>query len=292
MKILLSKLPDSPWWGCGVPSYDDNPAMQLGVKPNQKKLIKERSQLISILKNIDIKVLEIPFPDEFDSEPKKHDFVFIRDPFISDQNGNAIILKMRQPNRISESLVVASLLENLGLNIIHLPDKPNMYAEGGEFYYCAKENILFSGISRNSILGAETVSELLNVDELVILDSSSFHLDTFFTPVLNPNGLICALIVCMEILSSNSVKDLNHFANKKGIPIINVPIQDSIGTKNSPGSFSANALPLPGVLIGPNHFTNRDIDIQLEKMDVMRIVTSTTQFELSGGSIHCITNEI
>ena len=58
------------------------------------------------------------------------------------------------------------------------------------------------------------------------------------------------------------------------------------------GCFAANALPLPGVLISPNHFTDRKIDDKLEKMGVIRIVTRTTQFELSGGSIHCITNEI
>tara|TARA_B100001996_G_scaffold274586_1_gene215336 strand:+ start:4129 stop:5007 length:879 start_codon:yes stop_codon:yes gene_type:complete len=292
MKILLSKLPDSPWWGSGVPSYDDNPAMQLGVKPKQELLIQERNNLISILNKLDIEVIEIPFPEKLNQPPITHDFVFIRDPFISNQNGLAIILNMRQPNRNSESIVVESILAKLGLKIIHLPDKADMYAEGGEFYYCAKENILFSGISRNSLPGLKAVAETLNIDELVIMDSTSFHLDTFFTPVLNPDGLICALIACLEIISTKSVQDIKQFAKRKDIPIINVPLQDSIGTKKSPGSFAANALPLPGVLISPNHFTNRKIDDKLEKMGVIRIVTRTTQFELSGGSIHCITNEI
>jgi len=292
MKILLSKLPDSPWWGSGVPSYDDNPAMQLGIKPKQELLIKERNNLISILNKLDIEVVEIPFPEKLNQPPITHDFVFIRDPFISNQNGSAIILNMRQPNRSSESIVVESILRKLGLKIIHLPDKADMYAEGGEFYYCAKENILFSGISRNSLPGLKAVAETLNIDELVIMDSTSFHLDTFFTPVLNPDGLICALIACLEIISTKSVQDIKQFAKRKDIPIINVPLQDSIGTKKSPGSFAANALPLPGVLISPNHFTNRKIDDKLEKMGVIRIVTRTTQFELSGGSIHCITNEI
>ena len=46
MKILISQLPQSPWWQNGVPLYDDNPAMRLGAIPNQ-----------SILKNISNYVL-------------------------------------------------------------------------------------------------------------------------------------------------------------------------------------------------------------------------------------------
>jgi N-dimethylarginine dimethylaminohydrolase len=85
---------------------------------------------------------------------------------------------------------------------------------------------------------------------------------------------------------------LKEFAVKKDIPIINIPLEDAIGTAANPGSFAANALPLPGVLIGPSHFSDRSIDDRLADMGVQRIVTPTTQFELSGGSIHCITNEI
>ena len=95
-----------------------------------------------------------------------------------------------------------------------------------------------------------------------------------------------------SIISVKYARDLNEFADKKDIPIINIPLEDAIGTAANPGSFATNALPLPCVLIGPSHFSDRSIDERLADMGVQRIVTPTTQFELSGGSIHCITNEI
>ena len=56
--------------------------------------------------------------------------------------------------------------------------------------------------------------------------------------------------------------------------------------------FAANSLPLPGLLFSPNQFLDRTIDKRLEKMGVERVIVPATQFGLSGGSIHCITNEI
>ena len=292
MKILISQLPDSPWWGKGVPMYDDNPAMRLGASPNQSLLRSERLKLISILNEFGVEVVELPFPTIFNTEPIKHDFVYIRDPFITNQNGKAVILRMKEPNRRGESTMAGQLLEKMGLEIVRIPDKPGLYAEGGEFYFCPAENILFSGQCRNSVSGMEAVAEALNVSELVIIQSHSYHLDTYFTPVLNQDGHVCALILCMDIVSVKSSRDLKEFAAKKDIPIINIPLEDAIGTAANPGSFAANALPLPGILIGPSHFSDRSIDDRLADMDVQRIVTPTTQFELSGGSIHCITNEI
>ena len=292
MKILISQLPDSPWWGKGVPMYDDNPAMRLGASPNQSLLRSERLKLISILNEFGVEVVELPFPTIFNTEPIKHDFVYIRDPFITNQNGKAVILRMKEPNRRGESTMAGQLLEKMGLEIVRIPDKPGLYAEGGEFYFCPAENILFSGQCRNSVSGMEAVAEALNVSELVIIQSHSYHLDTYFTPVLNQDGHVCALILCMDIVSVKSARDLNKFADKKDIPIINIPLEDAIGTAAKPGSFAANALPLPGVLIGPSHFSDKSIDDRLADVGVQRIVTPTTQFELSGGSIHCITNEI
>jgi N-dimethylarginine dimethylaminohydrolase len=292
MKILISQLPNSPWWGKGVPMYDDNPAMRLGASPNQSLLRSERLKLISILNEFGVEVVELPFPTIFNTEPIKHDFVYIRDPFITNQNGKAVILRMKEPNRRGESTMAGQLLEKMGLEIVRIPDKPGLYAEGGEFYFCPAENILFSGQCRNSVSGMEAVAEALNVSELVIIQSHSYHLDTYFTPVINQEGHVCALILCMDIVSVKSSRDLRGFAERKNIPIIDIPLEDAIGTAANPGSFAANALSLPGVLIGPSHFSDRTIDDQLTEMGGKRIVTPTTQFELSGGSIHCITNEI
>ena len=56
MKVAISSLPQSPWWGEGIISYEDNPFMKNGVIPNQALLTKERDNLINtLLKRIKLK---------------------------------------------------------------------------------------------------------------------------------------------------------------------------------------------------------------------------------------------
>jgi len=292
MKILISKLPLSGWWNSGIPKYKDNPAMQKGLIPNYKKLNEERKNLISILKNENQNVIEIEFPKILDKTDPKHDFIFVRDQFISDQNGKIIILRSGEPLRRIENIVMKNILKKQGYNIIQMPNISGFRADGGEFYFCNKENILFSGIQRNTKKGINYVANTLKVNELVILNGNGYHLDTFFTPVLNKKNIICAVIVCSSLLTEESKKNLYNFSHNKNIPVFDIPLNDSIGTSNKIGSFAVNALPLPGVLISPNSFTNLSIDKKLLDLGVKRIITPTSQFELSGGSIHCITNEL
>ena len=162
MKVAISKLPKNPWWGTGIISYKDNPAMRDGIIPNQNLLVKERENLIDTLKNNNIEVIQFSFPEQLENKKYGHDFVFIRDAFISDLNKNVLLLKFSQKNRDAESIIISDYLEKLDYNIKELPNCKNMFAEGGEFYYCPKDQILFSGIKRNSISGAEAVASLLN----------------------------------------------------------------------------------------------------------------------------------
>ena len=97
MKIVFSKLPQSGWWSKGIPKYKDNPAMVEGAIPNIHLLKKERKNLISSVLNAGHEVIELDFPIELDQEDPKHDFIFIRDPFISDQNGLVVILRAAVP---------------------------------------------------------------------------------------------------------------------------------------------------------------------------------------------------
>lgn len=292
MKILISRLPASGWWSSGIPKYQDNPAMREGERPNHNKLVKEREKLISILKKENQTIIEIDFPARLDQKNPKHDFIFVRDQFISNQRDLVLILRSGERLRRIENIVMGDVLNKFNYNILNMPDIPGLRADGGEFYFCAKENILFSGIQRNTLSGINYVVETLKIDELLILDGKGYHLDTFFTPVFNSQNLLCATIVCDEILTDKSKKDLYEFSKRKNLPVFKVPLKDSIGDVENIGSFSVNALPLPGVLISPNQFTNKSIDRSLSELGVRRIITPTSQFELSGGSIHCITNEL
>ena len=292
MKIILSKLPRSGWWSNGIPKYEDNPAMIEGAIPNINLLKRERENLIASIINTGVEIVELEFPNELDQREPKHDAVFIRDPFISDQNGLAIILRAGLPERRVENKVIKKFLESLELSIVEMPDKNGMRADGGEFYYCKKDKILFSGLQRNTMKGVEFVAKTLSVSELVILEGKGYHLDTFFTPVLNADSSISSLVACTSVMTTESKAKLYQFANSLGIPIFEIPPGDAIGKGSKIGSFAANALPLPGTLIRPSKFTDPSIDERLMDMGINVVITPTSQFQLSGGSVHCVTNEL
>ena len=292
MKIAISKLPNNPWWGTGVISYKDNPIMRDRVIPDQGLLIRERLNLINTMKNNKLDVVEFSFPKELENNKYGHDYVFIRDTFISDLNGNALLLKFSQKNRNAESQMISGYLEKLDFNIKELPNKKNMFAEGGEFYYCPKENLLFSGVTRNSISGAEEVASFLKVNELIIVKTKAFHLDTVFTTVFDHDGSLCAVIVCKKLISKNSMKRLDEFASSTNIKIFNIPSHDAIGSSKNIGSLAVNNLSVPGLLISSSRFSNSSVIEELDSMNIKMEVSQVSQFQLSGGSIHCLTNEL
>ena len=292
MKIAISKLPNNPWWGTGVISYKDNPVMRDRVIPDQDLLIRERLNLINTMKNNKLNVVEFSFPKELENNKYGHDYVFIRDTFISDLNGNALLLKFSQKNRNAESQIISGYLEKLDFNIKELPNKKNMFAEGGEFYYCPKENLLFSGVTRNSISGAEEVASFLKVNELIIVETKAFHLDTVFTTVFDHDGSLCAVIVCKKLISKNSMERLDEFANSTNIKIFNIPSHDAIGSSKNIGSLAVNNLSVPGLLISSSRFSDSSVIEELDSMNIKMEVSPVSQFQLSGGSIHCLTNEL
>ena len=292
MKIAISKLPNNPWWGTGVVGYKDNPVMRDGIIPDQDLLIKERLNLINTMKSHEIDVVEFSFPKQLENSKYGHDYVFIRDTFISDLNGNALLLKFSQTNRNAESQMISGYLEKLDFNIKELPNNKNMFAEGGEFYYCPKENLLFSGVTRNSISGAEEVASFLKVNELIIVETKAFHLDTVFTTVFDHDGNLCAVIVCKELISKNSMERLDEFASSTNIKIFNIPSHDAIGSSKNIGSLAVNNLSVPGLLISSSRFSDSSLIEDLDNLNIKTEVSPVSQFQLSGGSIHCLTNEL
>ena len=292
MKIVLSKLPESGWWKNGVPKYNDNPAMKQGKIPNMSLLVKERDYLIKAISEEGHEIIELDFPKQLDGKNPNHDFIFIRDPFISNQDGKVIILRAGEPARRTENKIVKKTLEQLQVNISEMPNKSGWQADGGEFFYCANNKVLFSGLQRNTQKGVDFVAEELNVNEVVLLKGEGFHLDTFFTPALNKDGHIVALIICEKILDPQSKKSLFHYADGNNIHIFNIPENDALGTKRKTGKFAVNALPLPGILFRPDYFSNPDIDEKLNELGIKIKITPTSQFQLSGGAVHCVTNEL
>lgn len=292
MKIAISSLPNNPWWGNGIIGYKDNPAMKDGIIPNQDLLIREHTNLLDTIVNNKLEIVEFPFPDELENTNFGHDFVFIRDTFISDLNGRVLLLNFSQKNRDSETKIIADYLEKLDYRISELPIHNNVFAEGGEFYYCPNDKLLFSGANRNSVRGAEEVASFLNVNELILIETKAFHLDTVFTTVLDNNGSLCAVIVCEELISKKSFDYLNQFVNAHNKKIFNIPTQDSIGFNNNIGSLAVNNLSAPGLLISSSKFSNPLLIKELNKINIKLEISPVSQFQLSGGSVHCLTNEL
>ena len=73
---------------------------------------------------------------------------------------------------------------------------------------------------------------------MIILNGKGFHLDTFFTPVLNKNNILCAVIACCSVLTNQSQKLLKSFCYDRKIPLFDIPEDDAIGTKKKVGSFA------------------------------------------------------
>ena len=292
MKIAISSLPKKPWWSDGIIGYKDNPFMKNGTVPNQSLLIKERLNLIATLKKNKIEVIEFPFPQILEKSKFGHDYVFMRDSFISDLNGNVLMLKFAEKKRKAETEIVANELEKLNFNLKELPTEKNILAEGGEFYFCPKDKLLFSGINRNTIAGAEYVASFLNANELILIDTPSFHLDTVFTTVFDKQGALSAMIVCEELITKDSFKNLEKISIKLNVHIITIPAKDSIGTDGYLGSLAVNSFCAPGLLISSSHYSDFSVGKKLEILGVKTEVCPVSQFQLSGGSVHCLTNEL
>ena len=292
MKIAISSLPKKPWWSDGIIGYKDNPFMKNGTVPNQNLLIKERLNLIATLKKNKIEVIEFPFPKILEESKFGHDYVFMRDSFISDLNGNVLMLKFAEKKREAETEIVANELEKLNFNLKELPTEKNILAEGGEFYFCPKDKLLFSGINRNTIGGAEYVASFLNANELILIDTPSFHLDTVFTTVFDKQGTLSAMIVCEELITKDSFKNLEKISVELNVHIITIPAKDSIGTDNQLGSLAVNSFCAPGLLISSSNYSDFSVEQKLDSLGVNTEVCPVSQFQLSGGSVHCLTNEL
>ena len=105
MKIIISSLPNNPWWGNGTPQYEDNPAMVLGTQPNQELLEREWKALSQMLTEKSLALDIIPFPSKLDgmnSKKWKHDFVFVRDLYVGNQRGDVVIARFREKERQGE----------------------------------------------------------------------------------------------------------------------------------------------------------------------------------------------
>ena len=144
--------------------------MKEGVVPNQELVEIEMFMMSKLFNRLPIEAIEIDFPyflDKQNTEQRQHDFVFVRDLFVSDQNGKVIISKFREKARQVEADIMQIMLESMRYKTIRIPENSTATAEGGEFYYCPGDGVLFSGIPIGKIL---VDNEIIKVDLIYNLD--------------------------------------------------------------------------------------------------------------------------
>ena len=285
--IAVSSLPKNGWWNNGIVAYHDNDMMSNGAIPNQELLKKENENLIGILHKHSLETIIIPFKSELETN-KKYDFVFMRDHFLCNTNKDIVMCNMKLSERMNEGEFVISNLKNLQYNVSFLDD--DCIAEGGEFFFLPKENILLAGQNRNNLRGAEQMAEKLKVSRLHIIKSSGYHLDTSITPIFN-NKYECIGIICArEVFRNNEINELRSICISNQWELIEIEHQNI----NSSLSFrtAMNGLTLPGLFISSKKLNQKPISDFALSNGIAFDSTEVSQFNLSGGSVHCLTNEL
>jgi N-dimethylarginine dimethylaminohydrolase len=195
---------------------------------------------------------------------------------------------MKLSERMNEGEFVISNLKNLQYNVSFLDD--DCVAEGGEFFFLPKENILLAGQNRNNLKGAEQMAEKLKVSRLHIIKSSGYHLDTSITPIFNDKYECIGIICAREVFRKNEINDLRSICISNQWELIEIEHQNI----NSSLSFRTgmNGLTLPGLFISSKKLNQKLISDFALSNGIAFDSTEVSQFNLSGGSVHCLTNEL
>ena len=262
--------------------------MRRGAVPNQAKVILEYRLLLKTLRAVTtVKVL--PFAKNLDTDGLYcHDFVYTRDSFISNLRGEVMVSNFSERQRQPEAAARKIQLQQLGYKIAVLPGK--VFAEGGEFLYSPKDSLLFCGQSRNNALGNRLVARFLGVKDYFTVMSEGYHLDTVMALAKDRGGRVKAALVCWDRIKNQRPLAACLMARK--IPTFTVDPVDSIGN-GVLGTLAINFLALPGVIVGGDRFQTRGLAARLKALGIKHLVTPVSQFTgFSGGSVHCLTNEL
>lgn len=307
--LMLIKPPRSGRRHHGIPKYHDNPAMKQWYFPDTELVQTQYTDLVQTLHSIDgIQIHEYDFPllvsddhnknfiDQTSGELLDHDFVFIRDPFVSNQRDTIIISNFTIQDRIYEAHIAEDLItqtvetSHLQRSIIHAPTHCKI--EWWDFRYLARDRILFAGLQRNNPDGVRFVQETFDVsiDDVLTITGNGFHLDTFFTVVTDEDGWLKWGIICSQTVAGDELRKVQDRFDHRNIPLFVVDVHYGIGT-NGTGVFASNALPYRNHLIGSALF-DEETESRIADLGIQRYITPLDEYNKSGGSVHCVTNQL
>jgi N-dimethylarginine dimethylaminohydrolase len=290
--------PPEKWWPSGLPRYENNPAMsfahETSIVPASHIVHKEFDNL---LRGTPLGAHHIiSFPDNLDVKPFHHDYVFIRDAFVSHPNGKIVLASYKEKERRApESSCCLKLLLSLGYDPIIPPAETCI--EGGEFFVLPEHNTLLAGINRNNEDGVHFVADKLGITNVFIFESDAFHLDACLCPLINNKGEICGLLYFPEMFSAEGLQEIKSFCSHFDAEALEVHGEDSVGPMltsgaRSLGQFAINCLSQPGVLIGSSPFVTEGLHDKLKSLGIRHWISPLTQYRYSGGGVHCVINEL
>ena len=288
IKIALSALPKNDWWGSGIIAYPDNDMMVNGAQPNQSVLEHEYSKLVTLIEHIGLETVTVPFSDALE-KAEKFDFIFMRDHFLCNKNKKIVMCNMRLEERLDEGKFVIEKMQQSGYKVNYLPTQ-DCLAEGGEFFYLPKENILLAGLCRNNLKGTESMAELMEVDQLHIIQSDGYHLDTAICPIFNDKYDCIGINCAREVFDNKNYNILRNICKKHSWKLLDIENQDM--KKSLVARSAMNCLTLPGLLLGTSPIKNTNVMDFAHQNNIQMHVANVSQFNLSGGSVHCLTNEL
>ena len=281
-------MPKNDWWGSGIVAYPDNDMMVDGAQPNQSVLEHEYSELVTLIEHVGLETVTVPFSDALETE-EKFDFIFMRDHFLCNKNKTIVMCNMRLEERLDEGKFVIEKMQQSGYRVNYLPTQ-DCLAEGGEFFYLPKENILLAGLCRNNLKGAESMAELMEVDQLHIIQSDGYHLDTAICPIFNDEYDCIGINCAKEVFDNKNYSTLRDICKKHSWKLLDIENQDM--KKSLIARSAMNCLTLPGLLLGTSPIKNTNIIDFTHQNNIQMHVSNVSQFNLSGGSVHCLTNEL
>ncbi len=271
-----------------MPHYKNNWLMAQGNIPRPDIVRDAHGRLVHALSEV-TSLTRIPFPAEFDTEKQYiHDFIFVRDSFIFIGNNTAVISNYSEQGRKKEAEFMRTYLKQHGVEGRELDG--SQLAEGGEFYVLHKERILFAGVNRNNKEGVSAVARIAGIQNVCIVRTSAFHLDTNFTVLFDREGACIGVLAALEAIEN--AQELLAFCGKHGLPLIPIETIDGMGDPQNPGTLAANSLAIPGMLIGCASFQTPGVEEKISEMGIRHVIVPLYDLKFSGGSVHCLTNEL
>jgi len=245
--------------------YSINPWMNLDNKVDKKAALFQWQNLVDLYKNLGLKIRLIPASKGLPDLVFTTDHgVWIRDTFY--------LSNFRYPERQKEQSIALKWYESQKIKVQHTPSY--CFMEGGDVMH--HEDSIFVGYGFRT--SHETIEYLhnttrLEVIALELIDESFYHLDTCFLPINRDTAFYYP-----PAFSTSSIKLLkSHFD-------ILLPV-----TTHEADGFACNSVKIYNHIICQ---PNPTFEQKLLDLDLIPISLEMSQFNKSGGGIHCLSQII